>query len=217
MRNAKGLALIASVALAVSCGGPSSDDGGLQQADAEQVAATLGGAMDSVSATPTNAAAGDAPRAATEWATSADLVNAFTSKAVLNFTTNCPAGGHVTTRGNFFVSCPTPPATGACTFSGAATINFGDATNNLNDCAYENGLIVDGGLNLMISGSGTAASVTLTETLVGGLSLNRKGPTGGLVPISINGIGVCMILLTAKLPERTITGSVCGLSVNRTF
>lgn len=217
MRNvAKGLALIASAALGLSCGGSGSDSAGFQQADADQVAATLGGAMANVGGA-TGAAPGHTAGAATSLSATAALGSALSSQAALNFTTSCPAAGHVTTVGNFFASCPTPPATGACTFSGAATISFGDATNNLNDCAYDNGLVVDGHLNLMISGTGTPAAVTLSQSLVGTLSLNRKGPTGGLVPISVNGIGTCMVLLTAKWPERTITGSVCSVSVNRTF
>jgi len=212
MANAGRWAIL-TAGLAVSCGGSgsSSSDGDLQQADVDQIVATLTSALSSVSSTPTGVAASGAVAAY------AEREVALSQSVPLNFTTACPAGGHVTTTGNFSVNCPTPPATGACSFAGLAKINYGDVTNNLNDCAFDNGLIVDGGLTLSMTGNGAGTNVNLTETLTGTLSLNRKGPTGGLVPINIGGIHACIIFLTAKFPARTITGSVCNQSVNATY
>jgi hypothetical protein len=207
-----------AVALGVSCGGSSDSSGGgsVQQADVDQIASSLADAVASVSSaqssgltadgtSPTNALVAE-PRSAR-----------VSARAAVNHVVACPVDGHVTTTGNVFASCPTPPATGACTMSGAVTINFGDRTNNLNDCTYANGLIIDGSLFVTLSGTANGTAITLSESLTGSLSLNRKGPSGGLVPIDVGGLGSCFVFLTAKIPERTITGDVCGIAVNRTF
>ncbi len=196
-------AVVLAVA-ALSCGGGANDNE-LQGTDVDQIAATLAQSFGS-----TNAA-----QVATS--SSSRRSNALTTSVPINVTTACPAGGHVTTGGTIVATCPNPPATGDCSVYGAVTFQFGDRTNNLNDCTYANGLVVDGTLYLTISGSGSGATLTLTETLNGGVELNRKGPTGGLIPISINGIHTCFVFLTAKVPERTITGTVCGRTVNRSF
>lgn len=209
MRTLSRSLLVAPLLAALACGGGSDGGGGLAQADLDQLTSTLSGALGSAN--------GSAGVTAAAPAVSAALRSALSSSAAVNATTPCPVAGHVTALGNVYATCPTPPATGACTMAGALTFNFGDRTNNLQDCEYANGLIVDGTLNLTLSGTASGTAVTLEETVTGALSLDRKGPTGGLTPISINGLSSCFVFLTAKLPERTITGSICSQSVNVKF
>ncbi len=207
MTRRMAIALVVAVAFGVSCGGSDSTSSGtLQQADIDQMMNSIADAVANASGTtPTNALVAE-PRSAS-----------LSASAAVNHVVACPVDGHVTTTGNVFATCPTPPATGACTMSGAATINYGDVTNNLNDCTYANGLVVDGSLFVTLSGTANGTAITLSESLTGSLSLNRKGPTGGLVPLDLGGLSSCFVFLTAKLPERTITGDVCGNAVNRTF
>ncbi len=199
-----------SVALGAGCGGGGSSSGGsLQQADVDLISSSIADALansGASSGTSSTALTVAVPQAA-------DL----STSAAVNYVVACPVDGHVTTTGNVFASCPTPPATGACTLSGAVTISYGDRTNNINDCTYANDLVVDGSLFLTLSGTASGTAITLSESLTGSLGLYRKGPTGGLVPIDVNGLSSCFVFLTAKLPERTITGDVCGVAVNRTF
>lgn len=202
--------LVTPLLAALACGGGNDGGGGgLAQADLDQLTTTLSGALGSANGSAGVTAA--APGAATA------LRAALATSVPVNATTPCPAAGHVTTLGNVYASCPTPPATGACTMSGALTFNFGDRTNNLQDCEYANGLVVDGTLNLTLTGTASGTAITLEETVTGALSLDRKGPTGGLTPVSINGLSSCFVFLTAKLPERTITGSVCSQAINVKF
>lgn len=212
MKRKTAVVLTMVAGLGVSCGGGSDSSGtGLQSADVNQIMSSVTDAL-STSTQSSALTGGTAPSTALV-ARSADL----TSSAPVNYVVACPVDGHVTTTGNVSATCPTPPATGACSFTGAITINYGDRTNNLNDCEFSNGLVIDGFLFVSLSGTGSGTAVTFTETVSGTLSLNRKGPTGGLVPISINGIGSCFVFLTANFPARTITGDVCGQSVNMTF
>ena len=194
---------IASAAL-FGCGGSDSSANKLTQADVDQMSQTMSEAVASSNTTPSIR-----PRP--------DRGGNLTTTVPVSKVTPCPGGGHVTASGNIVVTCPTPPATGDCTIYGAVTFQYGDRTNNLNDCAYANGLVVDGTLNLTMTGGGSGAALKLTETINGLLSLNRKGPTGGLVPIEVSGLSSCFISLKAAVPAHTITGTVCGQAVNRTF
>ncbi len=219
MNRVRAIALMVSAGVIASCGGGSGSSGTtLQQADVDQLSASLADAFANASATqPSTLVGGAAQSIDAVLGDGAQRSGALTTSVAVNHATACPVDGHVTATGNVFAICPTPPATGSCNLSGAITFNFGDRTNNLNDCTYSNGLVVDGSLMVTLSGTASGGTVTLTETVTGSLELDRKGPTGGLVPIDVGGLSSCFVLLTAKLPERTITGSVCGQAVSRTF
>ncbi len=126
----------------------------------------------------------------------------------VNGTLACPVSGHVFSQGNLFVSCPNPPTPGSCTVSGVVSVNFGNAVSNVEDCTYASGLVVDGGVTVMFSGTDLAMKITFTSIL----SVARKGPTGGLIPLDI-----CLIDLVARTPAKTLTGSICGQPVNSTL
>ncbi len=211
------VALVMVLAFGWSCGGGSdaSSSGSLQQADIDQITNSIADALAKSNASSGAAAYGGSPTTALVVVDPSSTY--LSTQAPVNYVAACPVDGHVTATGNVFASCPTPPATGACTMSGAMTVSYGDQTNNLNDCTYANGLVVDGSLFVSLSGTASGTAVTLTETLTGSLGLYRKGPTGGLVQLETGGLSSCFIFLTAKVPERTITGSVCGVAVTRTF
>lgn len=117
----------------------------------------------------------------------------------------CPAGGHVTWTGNDNSSYD--PDTGITYIATAIKMQYGDPTNNLNDCAVvKNDLILDGSLNLIISGKLPGEGVG--AMMNGTISINRRGPTGGLVPR-----GSCWIFLEIMRGTTKVTGTVCGRSV----
>ena len=130
-------------------------------------------------------------------------------------TFSCPNGGHVTYSGNLRTDCSawtyyTSPST-YCVCSGdwvvanSMTFQYSDLTNNLNDCDI-GGIIVDGTINL--SAVGTLPNINISMT--GTLGLNRRGPTGGLVPITSD----CSIFLYYTSSTASWTGTICGRSVN---
>lgn len=211
------VALVIALAIGVGCGGSgnSGTNASLQQGDVDQIAGSIADAFASASSAQASGLVANDPSPVN--ALAEPRSPGVSASAPVNHVVACPVDGHVTTTGNVFVSCPTPPATGACTMSGAVTINYGDRTNNLNDCTFSNGLVIDGSLFVTLSGTANGTAVTLTESLTGSVSLDRKGPTGGLVPLDLGGLSSCFVFLTAKIPERTITGDVCGVAVNRTF
>lgn len=171
-----------------SCGGTDA----AQPLTADEVAA--------LSATLGNAAAG-----ATSASPTRPARDSISVPTAVNASVTCPKSGHVRTTGNLFVSCPNPYTPGSCTVSGMMNIRFGDPVNNLDDCTYSTGFVVDGGVNLLITGTDLAMKLTL----IGSLEIARKGPTGGLIPLDN-----CFINLVANTPANTLTGSVCGQSVN---
>ena len=119
----------------------------------------------------------------------------FTQTVPVNSSTSCPAGGGVWMTGNIRVTCPDPPATGACSATGMTTIRY--------DCHFNSCNAVGGTLYLNYTGSGTSATMTLT----GSLTLTRSGATGGS----------CSFFLTARTSTRSVTGTVCGRVVNSHF
>ena len=122
--------------------------------------------------------------------------------AAVNSTAACPGSGHIHVIGNTNVSCPNPPTPGSCTIGSLYNMHFGDPVNNLDDCTYASGFIVDGSITLGISGTDLAVKLSLT----GQVSVNRRGPSGGLVQLDS-----CWILLTANTPANTLTGSQVNL------
>ena len=85
---------------------------------------------------------------------------------------------------------------------------FSNPTNNLDDCRTGMGLVLDGEFFLTI----VATEPQLTESINGMLEVARVGSGGGLVPLNS-----CFLRLRFSLPDRALTGTVCGRSVNRTL
>jgi len=112
---------------------------------------------------------------------------------------NCPAGGHITITGNFYVDAQ------AGTFSVSLTMQVGDRSNNLNDCDVGGGLILDGTIRFDMSGSAASWSGNMN----GSLSINRRGPTGGLVPITSD----CGIFVGYR-SDGYAAGTICGETVS---
>jgi hypothetical protein len=115
----------------------------------------------------------------------------------------CEFGGHITWTGN--LNYDANETTGWWQMSGGLLLQVGDRTNNLNDCAVAPDVILDGTLNLVIAGTSTEG---VGSTLNGQISMNRRGPTGGLVPR-----GSCWIMVSVMRGATRATGSVCGVSL----
>ena len=111
----------------------------------------------------------------------------------------CPAAGHITVSGNYYVDAQ------AGTFSVSLTMQVGDRSNNLNDCDVGGGLIIDGTIYFNMSGSAASWSGNMN----GSLSINRRGPTGGLVPITSD----CGIFVTYR-SNGYAGGTICGETVS---
>jgi len=82
------------------------------------------------------------------------------------------------------------------------TFQVSDPTNNLNDCDVGNGVILDGTLYFTATGTDTNINISMTGTL----GVNRRGPTGGLVPITSD----CSIFIYYTASTGKTTGSICG-------
>lgn len=118
----------------------------------------------------------------------------------------CPAGGHVTWSGNDNSSYD--PKSGITYIATTIQMRYGDATNNLDDCeVVHDAVILDGSVNLVVAGQIPGEGVGATMT--GKFSINRRGPTGGLVPR-----GSCWIFLQVMRGTQKVTGSVCGVSIS---
>jgi hypothetical protein len=105
----------------------------------------------------------------------------------------CPAGGHVTINGNITIY------SNAVTY--VSTVNYGDRTNNLNDCQFGNGFVIDGTLYMNLVAYQTYGRTTIN----GSLELARKGSTNGLIPIQS-----CFINLLFDTRVNKLQGTVCG-------
>ncbi|MGZ6141966.1 MAG: hypothetical protein ACXWLM_01450 [Myxococcales bacterium] len=111
-------------------------------------------------------------------------------------TIGCPAGGHITISGNITIY------TNAVTY--ISTVNYGDRSNNLYDCQFGNGLVIDGTLYMNITAYQTYGHTSIN----GSLELARKGPSNGLIPLDS-----CFINLVYDTRTRVLSGSVCGDSI----
>jgi hypothetical protein len=67
-------------------------------------------------------------------------------------------------------------------------------------------VILDGSINLVVAGTSAEG---IGSTLNGQISMNRRGPTGGLVPR-----GSCWIFLSVQRGADRATGTVCGHPVS---
>jgi hypothetical protein len=134
--------------------------------------------------------------------------------AAVNDSNSCPTAGHITVTGNLKTYCSawtyhTSPAV-YCDCSGdwntanALTFQFGDRTNNLYDCE-NSGVILDGTVYADASGKGSAINLSIN----GSLSVNRRGSSGGLVPLNS-----CFINMTYTSSTGAWSGTICGRSVS---
>ena len=121
------------------------------------------------------------------------LPNEILPDQAFGHTLNCPAGGHITITGNITIY------TNAVTY--ISTVNYGDRSNNLNDCLFSNGLVIDGTLYMNLVAYQTYGRTTIN----GSLELGRKGPTNGIVPIES-----CFIDLLYDTRIGKLQGTVCG-------
>ena len=134
--------------------------------------------------------------------------------AAVNDTKACPTAGHITYTGNLKTYCSswqyhTSPAvfcscTGDWNTANQLTFQFGDRTNNLFDCETS-GIILDGTVYVNATGKDTAIDLSIN----GSLSVNRRGPSGGLVPLNS-----CFINLLYKSSTGAWSGTICGRSVS---
>ncbi len=125
----------------------------------------------------------------------------------LNNSVACPVSGRVSYAGNI-IDTYTTSSTGAITswdLTAVLTFNYGDPTNNLNDCKVTSDLVVDGTLNFILNGDNTSG---IEWTLNGTIEIDQP-VNGGLSPR-----GSCMIAIGQMKGATTVTGSVCGQSIN---
>jgi hypothetical protein len=182
-----------------ACGGGGGDevtdplsDNDLSEAEIVAVAAAVQGAANqgTASGAPTPSLA------AKEWSAEA----ARSGNIVLNGQYPCQVAGRVSWTGN--VPWTADTTTGAWTIGGGVVFQFGDRTNNLNDCQVAPDVILDGTLNFILSGNDVEG---VGSSLNGYINFNRRGPSGGLVPR-----GSCWVYVTVMRGATRATGTVCG-------
>lgn len=212
------LCATATVAL-FSCGGSTSTSSNSQLTSTEinAINNTLMSAMNNAGTTSTGSGAVDfmraAPREAVTFSQTCNNSN-YQFTASVNDSQTCPTAGHITYTGNLKTSCSswmyyTSPATYCnCTgdwyISNSLTFQYGDRTNNLNDCETS-GVILDGTVYANVAGKVDDFNISIN----GSLSVNRRGSTGGLVPLDS-----CYINLLYKSSTGKWSGSICGSSVS---
>lgn len=138
-----------------------------------------------------------------------------------NGTYNCAGGGHITYTGNITVACTIVHSvtyngvtvyscTGDWVTSASLVFQLSDPTNNLNDCNVGNGLILDGNVKLMMSGTNAKINTSITGTI----ALMKRGETGGLKSASDSLISSdCNIFVYIPSGEKP-TGTICGKSIS---
>ncbi len=205
----------------------------LTQAEANQLMASLTAAVDASGAnspsgtdvkakSSTDAAADDTENSTKDVKAGITLTNTcstsnYQAQAALNDSTACSSGGHITWTGNIKTYCtswtyyqPTQYNNEYCVCNGdwlsqsLITFQYGDRTNNLNDCDM-GGLIVDGTVTFTMSGAAEAPDMQF----VGTLSLNRRGVTGGLHQLES-----CSVNYGYWGGSKQWHGSICGYPVH---
>lgn len=160
----------------------------LQASEISAINAALSGSMNAIAA-------------AYATGSSQGFAATFTQTIPLNGQVACPVAGRITYSGNVTVTASETNAT----VQGLIGFNVSDRTNNLNDCDVGGGLILDGSLTFAIAGSLTAG---VGFSLTGTISVNRRGPTGGLVPV-----GGGRVFLNLPRGGTRVTGSIFGTPV----
>ncbi len=113
----------------------------------------------------------------------------------------CPVSGHVTYTGNITTSWDTT----SWSVYGLVTFNYGDRTNNLNDCQVTSDAVLDGTLTFTISGNNNEP---IGWSLTGTIEVD-KPVNGGLSPR-----GSCFVAITLPHGGTKATGTICGQSIN---
>lgn len=161
----------------------------LQSSDIDNINTALGSGMNAIAAAYGTAGL------------SQGFAATFIRTIPLNGQVACPVKGRITYSGNVTVTASETNAT----IQGLIGFNVSDRTNNLNDCEVGGGLILDGSLVFTIAGSATAG---VGFSLTGTISVNRRGPTGGLVPA-----GGGRVFLNLPRGGTRVTGSIFGTPV----
>ena len=208
------LVLLISTLFILSCGG---SGGGLSTDQVNAVSAALTGTMNATSYNATIPSSININSIASiDSATFTHNSDYSKFTANLNDVYACSGGGHITYVGNVILACavactyPPEPAQQICecgTWYSTTVITFhvSDPTNNLNDCDVGGGVILDGTINFMASGTLPAINASMNGTI----SVNKRGDTGGLVPIADD----CLIALSFPYQAKA-TGTICGNSVS---
>lgn len=186
---------------AASCGGSDAVTNPLNSAnlsadEAAAVAAQLSSAASAVSSSA-QAADGSSPVALQAPRSSATTVTQTPNGSIA-----CPVSGHITYSGNITASASTT----SWSVYGGVTFQYGDRTNNLNDCAVTKDVVLDGTLNFTIAGDNTSG---IGWTLNGSIDIDKPSSGGGLTPR-----GSCFVSLNMPRGGTRATGSVCGQSIN---
>jgi len=206
------LVLLISTLFILSCGG---SGGGLSSDQVNNISAALTGTMNATSYNSTIPSSIDINSLVSIDST-AFTHNSDYSKWTLNLNDvyACSGGGHITYVGTVTISClggtdvgspPVIDCTGGWYTTTVITFHVSDATNNLNDCNVGGGVILDGTINFMASGTLPVINASMNGTI----SVNNRGDTGGLVPIAND----CLIALSFPY-NATATGTICGNSVS---
>lgn len=173
---------VAAAAALISCGGSSKwvdpTSGTFTTQDSSEIMALMSGALSQVQSQPGPAV----QNALTQAARPSDVTQTVTYSA------SCTPSGSVALNGSMDANCN---AAGACTFNGGLQLN-------LNSCANANGLVGNGQLNIGASGSTSSTTVSVHETIQGGITVSRNGTV----------IGTCGINVTVDVNQTSTTSSV---------
>ena len=131
-------------------------------------------------------------------------INPKTVTTPINMETACPVAGRITSTGNLIATLSDDESSTFEGMNGLITFHVSDPTNNLNDCDVGSGVILDGTIILTMT---MTSSYVMTGSLVGTIGINKRGPTGGLTPISDD----CGIFLS--FTQTAVTGTICGQTV----
>ncbi len=202
------LVLLVCTLFILSCGG--SGSGNLSTDQVNAVSAALTGAMGQSEAYTTSLIGVNNVQI-----DSTKITCTTTScTGTVNETYNCPSGGHITSTGNMALYCTNIVDLGngvqgcasANDFRASMSIVFhvSDPTNNLNDCNIGNNVVLDGTVNLTVSGMITA----LTANINGTIDIDTI-KDGGLTPIASS----CYIFISYPAGG-TPNGTICGNTVS---
>lgn len=215
MKRSLKLLFLGPVLSLLACGGGGGGDPGsdLTPAEVNSISAALVGSMNGSSGGGSGTSLVADRTAATALAYSNTCSSsAWEFTAVPNDSYSCPGGGRISYTGNLKTSCtawtyhssPVKYCSDCSSWYTANSLTFqvSDPTNNLNDCDVGNGVILDGTLYLTATGTGTNIDISMTGTI----GVDRRGPTGGLVPITSD----CSIFIYYTAATGKTTGSICG-------
>lgn len=192
--------LAALMATGASCGGSSDsqvtdplNSSNLTAAEAAAVAQQFASAASAISSAQTSGSVS---------ALEARRSGASTVTSTPSGVVACPVSGRMSYSGNITSSANTT----SWSVYGGVTFQYSDPTNNLNDCAVTDDVILDGTLDFILAGDSTSG---IGWTLNGSIEIDQRGPTGGLSPR-----GSCFVSLNMPKGGTKATGSVCGQPIS---